>query len=628
MAICGIDLGTTFSAVAVYENGKPVVIANSEGARTTPSVVAYLDNEILIGEPAKRQQVTSSHKTIHAAKRFIGMKRAEVEEEAKRVAYDVEAADSGNAVFVIGDKKVSPEEVGAKVLQKLKKAAEDYLGEEVKQAVITVPAYFDNAQRQATKNAGTIAGLEVLRVINEPTAAALAYGLNQDKEHKIIVIDCGGGTTDISLLEVGDDTVEVIGTSGDTHLGGEDFDTRLVDYLADEFKKNEGIDLRTDKMALQRLRTEAEKAKKELSSVAEVEVNIPFITADASGPRHLLIKVSRAKFEDLITDLVDRVFDCATTVLKDAKISAEEVDEVLFVGGSTRIPLISERSKSLFKKEPNRSVNPDEIVALGAAVQAGILAGHNSEVLLLDVTSLSLGIETLGGVMTVLIPRNTTIPSKKSQVFSTAADNQTSVNVRVAQGERPMYNDNQELGMFNLDGIPPATKGVPQIEVSFDIDANGIVSVGAKDLATGKDQQITIKSSSLPEEEIARMVKDAEEHAEADQKKLEEITKLNTLDSLVMSASRTLKENREQLDGQIDVETLEEALESAQKVLDDRDVDKVDETVNRLQEAAYKMAEVLYKANQPETETPVEAEVEIENEQAADIIDVEAEEAA
>jgi len=608
MVVCGIDLGTTNSAIAVYENGAPKIIENSEGSRTTPSVVSYKDDEILVGEPARRQQITAPESTIYSSKRFIGMKHAQAADEAAMVSYPVKASDNDRITFSVSNKEVSPEEVGAKVLQKLKKAAEDYLGSEVKQAVITVPAYFDNAQRQATKDAGTIAGLEVLRVINEPTAAALAYGLDKNNEHKIVVIDCGGGTTDISLLEVSEDAVEVIATDGDTHLGGEDFDAVLINYIADEFLNTDGIDLRKDTMALQRLKTEAEKVKKELSSVNEVEVNIPFITADSNGPKHLLVKITRAKFEALIESLVSRVFKCVDQVLKDAKMATEDVDEVLFVGGSTRIPLVGKRTTEYFGKEPNRSVNPDEIVALGAAVQGGILSGDEEGILLLDVTSLSLGLETLGGILTVLIPRNTTIPTRKSQVFSTAADNQTSVTIKVAQGERPMFDKNQLLATFNLDGLPPSPKGVPQIEVSFDIDANGIVGVTAKDMATGKDSHITVESSKLSEDEIYEMVKAAEDHAEDDNKRVEEINQFNTLDTLVHATAKTVEENKDSIDGKLDLEELEEALSDAKTVLEERNVESLKETTDKLQAVAHKMAEVLYSAQQGEDSSPEGAE--------------------
>lgn len=596
--VVGIDLGTVNSCIAYYNNGKPEIIANQEGARTTPSVVAYTSDQVLVGDSARRQQITNSEKTVYCSKRFIGMKRAQVDDEAKRVSYKVEAGADGAAVFAVGDKKVTPEQVGAEVIGKLKKAAEDFLGQNVKKAVITVPAYFDNAARQATKDAGQIAGLEVLRVINEPTSAALAYGMDKKKDQKILILDCGGGTTDVSLLDIGDNVVEVIATNGDVHLGGEDFDNRIIDYIAEDFKKKEGIDLRKDKLSLQRLKVEAEKAKKELSSLTEVEINVPFVTADQNGPKHLLIKITRSRFESLITDLVDKVFACADRVLEDAKKTVGEVDEVVFVGGSTRIPLIYERTKKKFGKEPNRTVNPDEIVALGAAIQAGVLAGDHSDLLLLDVTSLSLGLETLGGVMTVLIPRNTTIPTKKSQVFSTASDNQPAVTVRIAQGERPMFKDNQVLATFNLDGIPPARRGVPQIEVTFDIDSNGIVSVTAKDMASGKDKNITIKSG-LSNEDIEKMVKEAEQNAESDKRNLDLANKFNNLDSLIASTQATLKENKDKLDGKVDIVALEAAVEDAKKAMEGRDEAGVDKTAEKLTALVHKMAEALYATHKP-----------------------------
>lgn len=593
--VVGIDLGTTTSCLSFFSNGKPEVIPNQEGGRTTPSVVAYNADQTLVGEPARRQQITNPDRTVFSAKRFIGMKRNQVEAEAKRVPYTVETDTDGSAVFSIDGKKIRPEQVGAEVLGKLKKAAEDFLGEKVDKAVITVPAHFDNAQRQATKDAGEIAGFEVLRVINEPTACALAYGLDKKKDQTICVVDVGGGTTDISVLSIGDNVVEVISTSGDVHLGGDDADNRLIDFIADEFKQKEGIDLRKDKMALQRLKSEAEKIKKELSSTVEFEVNIPFVTADANGPKHLQTKITRAKFETLITDLVDRVFKCADIALSDAKKKPAEIDEVVFVGGSTRIPLIGDRAKKMFGKEPNRSVNPDEAVALGAAVQAGMLSGEQSDLLLLDVVSLSLGIETLGNVMTTLIQRNTTIPTKKSQVFSTAIDNQTSVTVAIAQGERPMFKDNQHLANFNLDGIPAARRGVPQIEVSFDIDANGIVNVSAKDVATGKNKNITVKSG-LSKADVEKMVKEAEANAEADKKRVDLVTKFNNLDVLINNATTTLNENRDKLEGKIDLTALEASLVDAKRVVDEKDETAVEKTTQDLMTVATRMAEALYSA--------------------------------
>lgn len=598
--IMAVDLGTTNSVAAIFENGQPKVIPNAEGGRTTPSVVGYSKDDILVGESAKRQQITNPKNTVYSSKRFIGMKHAQVADEAKFIPYEVKQSTDGSAIFSINNKDISPQEIGAKVLLKLKKAVEDYLGEPVAKAIITVPAYFDNAQRQATKDAGTIAGLEVLRVINEPTAAALAYGFDKKKDQKILIYDLGGGTFDVSVLEVGSDIIEVIATSGDTHLGGDDFDNRLLNHIADEFLAKEGIDLRKDSLSLQRLRAEAERAKKELSSLSEVEINLPFITADASGPKHLNCKVNRAKFESLIEDLIDKSFVCVKKVMDDSKLKISEIDEVIFVGGSTRIPMVGEKVKKMFDKEPNRSVNPDEIVALGAAVQAGMLAGEQSDLLLLDVTSLSLGLETLGGVMTTIIPRNTTIPTKKSQVFSTAADNQTSVTVAVAQGERKLFSDNQFLATFNLDGIPPSPRGIPQIEVSFDIDANGIVHVSAKDKATGKDKGVTIKSG-LSSEEIDKMIKDAELHAADDERKAKEIILINDLDTLLFSAEKTLKDSAEQL-ADYDLTSLREAIDQAHKVVKDRKAEDAEAAKQKLTAALHKMSEHMYAKTAPKQE--------------------------
>lgn len=616
MSILGIDLGTSNSVVSVWDGGEAKVIQNQEGSRTTPSVVSYAD-EITVGEPAKRQQVTNPDKTIFSAKRFIGMPFDKSDEERKRVPYNVVKGSGNNCVFELGDKKVTPEEVGAKVLQKLKKAAEDHLGKEVAKAIITVPAYFDNAQRQATKDAGQIAGLEVLRVINEPTAAALAYGLDKKEDEKVLVVDCGGGTTDISVLEIGDNVVEVISTYGDTHLGGDDFDNALIDYVADDFKAKEGIDLRSDKMALQRLKAEVEQLKKDLSSSGESELNIPFITADANGPKHLQLKVSRAKFESLIGDLVDRIFVCADKALSDVKMKPSDIDEIVFVGGSTRIPVIAKKVEEKFGKKPNLSVNPDEIVAMGAAVQGGILAGDKDEMLLLDVTPLSLGLETLGGVMTVLIPRNTTIPTKQSQVFSTAADNQTSVTVKVAQGERKMFADNSQLATFNLDGIPPAPRGIPQIEVEFNIDANGIVNVKATDRATGADKDITIKSG-LSNEDIDNMVKEAQEHKEEDEKKAKQIEELNSLDTLIFSTRKMFKDNEEQLKDKVDMEEAEKTLSEAEQVVSNRSFDEVASVSEKVTQVAHKASQELYAASQPQAQPDVTTE-EPETEEVVDV---------
>ncbi|OGQ25647.1 MAG: molecular chaperone DnaK [Deltaproteobacteria bacterium RIFCSPLOWO2_02_FULL_50_16] len=595
--IIGIDLGTTNSVVAVMEGGEPKVIVNEEGARTTPSVVAFTkDGNILTGQIAKRQAITNPENTIYSIKRFMGRKKNEVPEETKIVPYQVKEADNGDAVILANNKEISPPEISAKILQKLRKAAEDYLGETVKEAVITVPAYFNDSQRQATKDAGRIAGLDVKRIINEPTAAALAYGLDKKKNELIAVYDFGGGTFDISILEVGENIVEVLATNGDTHLGGDNIDQRIIDYLIAEFKKDQGIDISKDKMVLQRLKEAAEKAKIELSSVLETEINLPFLTADAAGPKHLTIRLSRAKFESLCEDLFLKSLAPCKKALSDAKKTPADIDEVVLVGGSTRIPRVVDEVKKLFGKDPHKGVNPDEVVALGAAVQGGVLAGDVKDILLLDVTPLTLGIETLGGVLTKLIERNTTIPTKKSQVFSTAADSQTSVEIHVLQGEREMASANRTLGRFILDGIPSAPRGIPQIEVAFDIDANGIINVSAIDKATNKKQHITITSSSgLSKEEIDNLVKDAKSHEAEDKKKREEVEIRNSADALIYSTEKTLSENKEKLDKDV-VQDTEKALEDCKQAIKDNDPDKIKKSTEKLTQTSHKMAEAMYKA--------------------------------
>ncbi|MBW1660224.1 MAG: molecular chaperone DnaK, partial [Deltaproteobacteria bacterium] len=595
--VIGIDLGTTNSCVAILEGGEPKVLTNAEGARTTPSVVAFTEKgERLVGQVAKRQAITNPENTIFAIKRLIGRKYEdpEVQKDIKILPYKIVRAPNGDAWVSVRGKDYSPQEISSMILQKMKQTAEDYLGEKVTEAIITVPAYFNDSQRQATKDAGKIAGLDVKRIINEPTAASLAYGLDKKKDEKIAVFDLGGGTFDISILEIGDGVFEVKSTNGDTHLGGEDFDLRIMDYLADEFKKDQGIDLRNDRMALQRLKEAAEKAKVELSTTMETDINLPFITADASGPKHLNIKLTRAKLEKLVEDLVNKVEEPCRTALKDAGLTPQDINEVILVGGMTRMPLVQQKVKEIFGKEPNKSVNPDEVVAIGAAIQAGVLSGDVKDVLLLDVTPLSLGIETLGGVMTKLIEKNTTIPTRKSQIFSTAADNQTAVTIHVLQGEREMARDNKTLGRFELVGIPPAPRGVPQIEVTFDIDANGIVHVSAKDLATGKEQSIKITASSgLSKEEVEKMIRDAEMHAEEDRKKKEMIEARNQLDSLIYTTEKTLNENKDALD-EASKSNLEAAIEKAKKAMESDNVDEIKNATQELTTASHKLAEVMY----------------------------------
>ena len=593
--IIGIDLGTTNSVVAVMEGGEPIVITNSEGGRTTPSVVAFAkDGNRLVGQVAKRQSVTNPENTLFSIKRFMGRKFDEVQDEIKQVPYKVEKASNGDVRITADGKQYSPPEIAAMVLQKLKQSAEDYLGAKVEKAVITVPAYFNDAQRQATKDAGKIAGLDVQRIVNEPTAAALAYGLDKKKDETIAVFDFGGGTFDISILEVGEGVVEVKSTNGDTHLGGDDIDEELIQWIIDEFKKDQGIDLHNDKMALQRLKEAAEKAKVELSSAMETEINLPFITADASGPKHLVTKLTRAKFEQLAEPILKKLMPPVEQAIKDAGISAKDIEEIVLVGGSTRIPKVQEMVKGFFGKEPNKSVNPDEVVALGAAVQAGVLGGEKTDILLLDVTPLSLGIETLGGVATPMIQKNTTIPTRKSEIFSTASDNQTSVEVHVLQGERPMASDNKTLGKFHLVGIPPAPRGVPQVEVTFDIDANGIVNVSAKDVGTGREQKITITASSgLSKEEIDKMMKDAEAHAGEDEKKKATIEARNRLDGLVYSVEKSFSENKEKLDAAASGD-IESAIADSKTALAGDDADAMNTAFERLQTASHKLAEVLY----------------------------------
>lgn len=600
--VIGIDLGTTNSVVAIMEGGEPKVIINEEGSRLTPSVVAFTkDGEILVGQTAKRQAITNPENTIFSIKRFMGRRFNEVQGEIKTVPYKVVSDQDGNVRVDVRGKQYTPQEISAFVLQKLRKSAEAYLGQTIDDAVVTVPAYFNDSQRQATKDAGRIAGLNVLRIINEPTASALAYGLDKKKDETIAVYDFGGGTFDISILEVGDNVVEVKSTNGDTHLGGDDIDQMVIDWIVTEFKKDQGIDLSKDRMALQRLKEAAERAKIELSATVETEINLPFITADSSGPKHLNMKLRRSELEKLSDALIQRSIEPCKRALEDAKLEAGKIDEVVLVGGSTRIPKVQEVVKEFFGKEPHRGVNPDEVVASGAAVQAGVLAGEVKDVLLLDVTPLSLGIETLGGIMTKIIERNTTIPTKKSQIFTTAEDSQTSVEIHVLQGEREMARDNRTLGKFHLIGLPPAPRGIPQIEVTFDIDANGILHVSAKDQATGQEQSIRITASTgLNEEEIKKMVRDSEAHAEEDRKKKEEISQKNQLDNIIYQTEKTINENKDKVSAE-DIKPIEDALGPAKDALKSGEPERIKRAIEDLTKASHKLAEVLYKKTSQST---------------------------
>ena len=603
--IIGIDLGTTNSVVSVMEGGQAVVIPNQEGGRTTPSVVAFTKTgERLVGTVAKRQSVTNPENTVYSIKRFMGRRFNEVSEEMKLVPYKVVAGENGDARVEINGKRYSPPEISAMILTKLKEAAEAYLGEKVTKAVITVPAYFNDTQRQATKDAGQIAGLEVMRIINEPTAAALAYGLDKKKNETIAVYDFGGGTFDISILEVGDGVVEVKSTNGDTHLGGDNIDQRIIDWLVQEFKKETGVDVSKDQMALQRLKEAAEKAKIELSNVLETEINLPFLTADASGPKHMNVKLTRARLEQMVADILERASGPCRQAITDASVTPAQIDEVVLVGGSTRMPKVQQLVRDLFAKEPNKSVNPDEVVAVGAAVQGGVLGGEVKDVLLLDVTPLSLGIETLGGVFTRLIERNTTIPTRKSETFSTASDSQTSVEIKVYQGERSMAADNKMLGVFQLVGIPPAPRGIPQVEVTFDIDANGILNVTAKDKATNNEQKITITSSSgLAKDEVEKMARDAESHSSDDRKKKEEIESRNRADAMVYNIEKMLKEHRDKV-GADDAKAVEEALADTKKAMSEGGIDRINQATSKLETASHKLAEAMYKASSQPGATP------------------------